>query len=195
MIDMTFYANRNNIEVIFRCIAVVMMPMLCLRRTIMALQGINTRQFIGCNSVIGLPMVWMDDIEMLIAFFLDIFAFFALPISFLVSFIYHLAFFALPPFLTCLTVYKFTSFSFLIVRYKNFLARFTISIKSIIFIPIFVKLRQRFELFALGASFCFNWFSHNVLSLQKNVLIRAGFWHIPAVGSIYNKVNITYSQY
>ncbi len=93
----------------------------------------------------------------------------------------ELALFALP--ITFLLYLKF--FGLLIYFLCFFDTSFTLAMKPVFIPTILIKLRKGLNFVASGTSFCYYLLSHLILSLIKNYLVRAGCWHLPAVGSLY----------
>ncbi len=194
---MTLPTNRNNVEPMLRFIA-GMMVILCLCGAVMAFQGVLAGQFAGFNSFIystsGLLAFRMFNIIS----FLSLLAFIALLIT-----IFHCPAFLrlfITPF-RCLKSFclaspfssRFTFGCFMIFLLVLFIADFALILTTIFGLRVLRKFQDRFNLFANVTGFCFNRFSHLILSLQKNYLVRAGCWHLPAVGSLYcisNTVNV-----
>ena len=90
-------------------------------------------------------------------------------------------FFSLAILLSC----SFALFCLMIFTDSFQIAYFAISSISTFIFIVFVKLRKLFNLIALRATFCYDCFIHNVLSLQKNVLVRADRALIALYGSFY----------
>lgn len=67
----------------------------------------------------------------------------------------------------------------------SIMAQFTVITMSIFTRGMLGKFFDRFSLLADSASFGYDLFSHNVLSLTKNVLVRAGKAPIALSGSLY----------
>ena len=194
---MTFSTNSNHVKPMSRFITGVVI-LLCLFIAIMTFKVFCFRYFAISNSItysnsrpvafrIANAMAFMSDSLSDFTFlaltitFSSSFAFFALFIKFSSSFIFF-----------CLAI---MSFSFLMSNFPFFclgiflvlflFTVFTIILMTVRLSPIFVKLRKRLNLLASTTVFCLNNLSHNVLSLQKNVLVRAEYWYVPAIGSLY----------
>lgn len=189
---MTFYANRNDIQIMFRLITFVMMILFCLCRAIMTLQGIKLGQSAVSDGIIDCVMSFsllgmMNSISFRITIMADFiifsllttfqsgFAFFALSITF----INHLAFFALPTtfqnslaFFTLKVVfyYGFALFALSIVLLICGLAYFTSIAKSISISRGFIKFRKRFGLFANSAGFQYDLLRHFCFSYKQRCL-------------------------
>lgn len=180
---MTLNANRYNIK---RFKIVWMMIFFCVFSAIVALQSIRFGQFTDSNSIhnsfCSFTLSKMSNTK---AFIIS-FAFLTLAIAFLIGSTFlalpitlmrGFAFFGL----AMAFLHNFALITFLILR----VAYFAFSSKTIFFTTIFIKFRKRFGFLALGTSFRYDWFSHNVLSLQKNVLVRADRATIALFGSSY----------
>ena len=85
----------------------------------------------------------------------------------------RLAFGGFEIFYITLAMSRLASFSLPIGFLTSFYARFTPIFKAIFSSSLFGKFRQRLGLLAFGTSFRYDFCSHNFLSLQKNVLVRA----------------------
>jgi len=177
---MTRDTDRHNIQPKLFVVAFMMMILFC-AFSARALQGISTRQLARFNgplySIFSFYAFRASNIITLFGFFVCFFTFPALVVTFLGIFV----FLCLPmAFVGSFTLCGMSILS-LIVR----MASLAFNLISIFRSTVFIKFKGGFDLFTNITSFCYNWFSHNVLSLQKNVLVRAGCWHIPAVGSLY----------
>jgi len=182
---MTFCANRNYIETMFRGIAMPVMILLCLCGAVMALQGIRPRQSAGFDRIIDLfysftsfrmanLVEFYKSTTISFSFFafsktiLNNFAFFTSGITFQMGFpLFGListvlsgpALFAFAGAL----VDSFTFFSFLVLTLIYILARSAPRMMAVFIAKTFVKLRQRFALLALGAGLRYDFSSHNQL--------------------------------
>ncbi len=166
---MAFCTNRNNVKPMFLGITFVVMAVLCLCATrAFRLAGTGhftdpdgfTQSTMG-RSLFGVFGVVTEHIPIM-----GNFAFSALVVAFISS----LSFCAL-------LVSLMASFIFLCLLISptiEFVAVFAPAGIAILRGTSFVKLRNGFNLFASSAGFCYDWFSHLVLSLKKNYLVRAG---------------------
>jgi len=150
-----------------------------------ALQSFNSWQSTGGNGIINSTYCF-DSFGMFRNIFespplLSSFIFIALAIASLVVLLVIFIFFAF-------VVASYCNFAFL-AFVVCFNAIFALARKTVLSGAVYIELRKCFDLFAFVAAFCYDWFSHNVLSLQKNVLVRAGCWHIPAVG-LFNYTSV-----
>ncbi len=211
---MAFFTSRYNVKPVVRGIAFVVMVILCLCGAVMALQGIGLGEYTKLNSMgysrFSFNFFGMSNMVSLCVPNMSCSAFFALVISFLSSLAILLLTVSFPAItsgystlfaLTILLLCKFATFALSItpqgslaficlsiLLLESIFANFAIIAVSIGSVNAFVKLAKRFCLFANVAGFCFNWFSHLILSPIKNYLVRAGCWHVPAVGSL-NSIN------
>ncbi len=158
---MTLITNRYNIKPMLRGIAVPVVILLGRFRAIVADFSIRTGQFAISNSVIysmlSFRLIWMASFETFFSRAFICFAFCGSTVTKTALAMCHFATF-------CLAVF------FYFFQVTNFALRFV----STFVTAVFVKFGKLFEVLAFRASFCLNWFSHNILSLQKNVLVRAG---------------------
>ncbi len=169
--NMTRNTNRFNVKPVLGFIA-GMVVLFCLLGAVMALLGIGTRQFASRNSMIysilGFTLIWMAGVET----FLSSFAFFAFTVTSSGGFTFFtlvsssmssFAFIALG----VMSFNHFAIFAFTILLLVKFLASFTLSVKSIFFTAVFTKLRERFDLFAMKALFCYDRLRHGFLLTRK----------------------------
>ncbi len=182
---MTLYAYRNNIEPMLFFVALPVMILMRLFRAIMAQFSIRAWQFFGSNSVVhgvpGFNYIWVLCFITLLCFF----SFFCFSI-FISCFVKNnFTFGCFSVFLTSSAMNNFAFRCFLKIVLNSFTTSFAICLKSIIYASIFIKISNWFDLLAMRTSFCFNWFSHYVLSLSKNVLVRADRTPIALFGSSY----------
>lgn len=177
---MTFYTDRNNVQPMFFGIAIVVVIILCLCWTVVALQGIGPRQFAISDSVINSIVSFSASRVSSVVFFkisssIDS-TFFAVSITFLTD----TAFLAL-------SITFLNGLAFLGLTIK-FLAGFTSMVKSIFSTTIFMKFRDRFNLFAFVTSFCYDCFRHSRFSLNvKRFMLEPVEGYAPSVGSLYFK--------
>jgi len=184
---MTFYTNRYNIKPMLRRIALVMVILLCLRGTIMALQGIGMGQFTSSNSIIynvhGFSMIWIMSMKTLVRFTLRKFTFFAMGIMFSGNF----AFFTLPIFSLCnLIAFELLVF-FLILFLLLTATKFADITMSIMHFWMFMKFGYAFCFFANSAGFKYDLLSHNRL-INRRLRLEPVSGYIPVSGSSYCKL-------
>ena len=159
---MTYFAYWDNIKSVFWFVT-GMMILFSLFGAIMTFQNIRTEQLANFDSV-GYSVTSFTPFGMSnnVAF-LGIFAFFALLMALSVGF----AFFSFSIFLYRFTISQSTFFGFLIFPNRNLSANFTRIFKSIFIFSIFVKIRNRFDLFAITASFYYDCFSHSLFPYKR----------------------------
>ena len=195
---MTRNANRDNIEPMFRFVAMPMMVLFCLRRAIMALQSIRPEQSAGSDGMIDSVMSFISfGMTNMVAFCYD-FAFFALSITFscglaffcrcitrpgfvtydltlfalLVTFLISFAFFALPIFFGILQT---TSLAFRKMQVFGF--------------RMFIKFRDWFDLFASMTLFRYDLLRHGRFSLNvKRLCLEPYAPPVGVFGSLYFNV-------
>ena len=138
---MTFFTNGQNIKIMLWKIA-PMVIFFCLFGAVMALQSIGTGQFTVLNSIAN-----------------DASCFISVGMSSLKALESNFAFF-------CLAMTLISSFAFLGSGISS-LAGFAVYLKTIFCTSILVKFRDRFDLLAFGAAFCFNWFSHSLFPYKR----------------------------
>lgn len=179
---MAFYTNRNDIQPVFLCIALMMVILFCLCRAEMAWKDIGSGQFTISNGMIhsgyrftAFGMTRIILIFVGLAFFaakitfltcltfcalgitsFSFFAFFTLSIAISVSF----AFFALP--IALLRSFEFFGLmvSFLILFVGLMSTYFAVALKPIFCGAGFAKFRKRFDFFAFATSFRHDFSSH-----------------------------------
>lgn len=166
---MTFFADWHNIKPMFQFVSVPMVVLLGGLRTVMTQFSIGSGQLTVSYSVIY-SILCLAVLGMAVT---SIFVLLALFISFFSN----------------LTFFCFSIFSLIFQ-----MASLAFGFKIVFISKVFVKFRKSFCLFANSAGFCFNWFSHNVLSLQKNVLVRADRIPIILLGSFYSNIVLSKSQ-
>lgn len=208
---MTFFTNRNNIKPMFWFIALVVMILFSLFTT-QALQGIGARQFANCNSIIygiccpsvnftllASPITLLSNIifSAFSVFFFPNFTFFALLISSLSSpafssfsitnsglMINNFTFFTLVITKGGLSMHCFTTFCLTIFFDILQKANFAIAFVCVFFALVFVKFRQRLDLFAFGTSFRYDLLRHNQLH-NSWLCLEPVAGYASAVGSPY----------
>ena len=208
---MTFFADRNNIKPMFRGIALVVVIYLCLCGAIMTLQGINWRQFASLNgvfySILCLTSFGMANLKAKCFFSINNFTLFTLTISLLRCFTFlalSIAFLISSAFLTLLMTFVCSSafFSLIIASPCGFAffalvilfaTNFTIRPIAVFCSTVFIKFRQRFDFFAFGTSFRYDFGSHNRL-LYRRLRLEPVAVYTTAVGSLYNMTTIQLSQ-
>ena len=145
---MTDLANRNNIEPVFGFITQIVVVFFC-RFAARALQGMNSGQFAttdsGIDCIFSFLTLWKLFLIFSDALLVVLFTLFALSVSVPTFF----TLFTLPiPFFTCLALILIAIFAF----------------------TIWVKFRNRFDLFAIATSFCYDLFRHAFLLTRKSCL-------------------------
>jgi len=198
---MTFCAERNNIEPMFRCVAFPVMVMFCLVAT-GTFQAIGSRQLTTPDGIFYSPTSF-NPFWVILGIFVAIhLPFFAL----IIAFSCKQGFYASRITGCCILIFFGCSMSFLCsfahiafpIKLPNSFAFFclhtifygllgtvlAIRLKSVFGSSILTKLRERFNFFAFGTSFRYDLLSHFRLLVRR-------FWlepvavHTTAVGSLY----------
>ena len=162
---MTVTTSRYNVKPVLRGVALVVMVILCLLGAVMALQSVGSGQLAGSDSFIYSilrPLAFGMTKAIL---FLGISSFFALFVTPTGNFT------LLALFVASLGTLAFVSFTILL--HILFFTGLALEMKAIFAVAVFVKLRERLNLFAMTTSFGYALLSHLILSPIKNYLVRA----------------------
>jgi len=189
---MTFETHRNNVKPMLRFVAFVVVVFLCWIAA-GTLQRIWSRQFANTNGVInsGLSFNSFGMVKVILFYssLVSLATFVSSTMVFLGEVVSRFTFFSLPiafgnyymfgalvvPFLTSLT------FLTLIILFAT---DFTLSSMAILLGTVFVKLRKRFDFFAFGAAFGYDYFSH-FRFLSKREWLEPNSPPIGLSGSLY----------
>ncbi len=157
---MAFFTNGNNIKPILRGISFVMMILLCLL-TASAFQSISSNQFARCNSVSNSITCFRAFWKTIIMFF-GIFRanFFAL-FAFAIIFNNNLTLFCAIVFCGGYSLTLFACFCLISLLVIFRLAYFACTLMPVFYCLVFMKFRERFNLFAFKTSFCYDLLRHN----------------------------------
>ncbi len=169
--------SRNDIKPVFGFISQTVVILICLLGAVMAIKITRFWEFIKFNSI----TYNTPGITFICVFFSTAFlccsAFFALTVSLRARF---------SNFSTTQTLAILLLRQFCLIAFSPFaLAKLTLIMTSKFAFVKFCKLRNWLKLLAGTASFCYDWFRHNVLSSKKNVLVRADRASIALLGLFY----------
>ena len=189
---MTSRTNRNDIQQMFWAISFVMMVLFRLRTAVFTLQGIRTRQFAEFDGISNNILCFLQFRMNKKINFSCFLTSFALIIMFLynftfctqsITFLFFLAFFALEVTFLC----RFEFLRILSSPLTFFHTKFALVMMSIFPYLIFMKFRDRFNLFASATSFSYDSLRHGFLLIRKSCLGPVA-GQAPAVGSLYNNI-------
>ena len=158
-----------------RSVTEVMMVLFRRVGTICALQRIRPGQFPDSNCIVhgnpGKYVVRMKFLDLKIFFPHRVLAFFALVISFMCLFTFcalFIPFLSLFEFLALgISFYGLFTFCTLAIEpLVGYIAVFALIFMTILFLSIFVEFGKRLDFFAMGTSFGYDWFKHDLWSLK-----------------------------
>lgn len=165
---MTFFADRNNIKPVFFFVTVPVVVLFGWMITIMAFEVFSFWYFPISDSVADSTACLVALRKTATVFFISTAVYYFTFRTFIIIFACCFAFFAFP-----------------IQYFVRFSTRCALRTKPVFSISVFAKFRNKFDLFAMATSLCYDLLSHNCLlyrrlrleSVSRPILVSGSFYY------------------